>query len=139
MKLSTISGASTLFCILAQVKAFSIAPIQAPLPVPLPSPDPNQEFNFQCPDGKRFTKFELMQVVLGASEYMITNTSEDQYPLKYEYLEYDIHGELWYHIMKEGPEPHYFVIFNLDKQIAGLIRRTSVEDEDDILEPCGFM
>ena len=80
-----------------------------------------------------------MQVILEARHFMNINTEDDQYPQQYSHLEYDIPGELWYNPVAEGPPPHYFVIFNLENQIAGLMRRTLVENDIDILEPCDFI
>ncbi|VCU38977.1 Bgt-50241 [Blumeria graminis f. sp. tritici] len=106
MKFSIISGASTLFCILAPLKAFVIAPVRALLPNLLPAPDPNREFIFQCPDGKRFTKFELMQVILEARHFMNINTEDDQYPQQYSHL--------------EGPTSTLFCYIQLRKSNSGL-------------------
>ncbi|CAD6498875.1 BgTH12-04533 [Blumeria graminis f. sp. triticale] len=139
MKFSIISGASTLFCILAPVKAFVIPPVRALLPVLLPVPDPNREFRFHCPNGPIYSKAQLMDIVLSARAVMQTDRTDDLYPFVFTSLHYSIPGELWYYPMEEGPGPHDFVIFNTQARIVGAVSRTHHGNGPDIVEHCQFV
>ncbi|CAD6498876.1 BgTH12-04534 [Blumeria graminis f. sp. triticale] len=138
MKFSIISGASTLFCILAPVKAFVIPPVRALLPVLLPVPDPNREFRFHCPNGPIYSKAQAMDIVLSARAVMQTDRTDDLYPFVFTSLNYNVPGTVWYYPMAEGPGPHDFVVFNTDNEIVGLNSRTHYGEGPDVIENCRF-
>ncbi|CAD6498863.1 BgTH12-04521 [Blumeria graminis f. sp. triticale] len=132
MKFSIISGASTLYCILAPVQAFAI------LPAPLPVPDPDREFRFHCPNGPIYSKAQVTEKALTARAIMQFNRIDDDFPNVFTSLNYNIPGELWYYPMAEGPGPHDFVIFNTQTRIVGAVSRTHHGNGPDIIEPCQF-
>ncbi|CAD6498870.1 BgTH12-04528 [Blumeria graminis f. sp. triticale] len=133
MKFSTISGASTLFCILTPVIGLIVE--LALIPVP----DMNREFSLQCPNGPEYTKAELLQKVLLARQYMHPDKPEYDFPREYSNLPFGIPGDLWYYPMAEGPQPHIFVVFNLENRVAGAVSRTNDGNGPDVVQPCDFV
>ncbi|CAD6498873.1 BgTH12-04531 [Blumeria graminis f. sp. triticale] len=98
----------------------------------------NRNFSFECPTGTKFTKAELLQVVLFAKQFIRPDKPDIQYPDKFVHFGYDIPGYLWYYPMAGGPGPHDFVVFNTDNRIVGVASRVLSRQDDNIVLPCKF-
>ncbi|VCU38983.1 Bgt-50035 [Blumeria graminis f. sp. tritici] len=138
MKFFTISGISTLLCILAPVQAFVTPPLRDLIPNVLPVPDPNREFRFHCPNGPIYSKAQVMKVVLFAKKFIRPDKPDDEYPFVFTRLNYNVAETVWYYPMAEGPGPHDFVVFNTDSEIVGLNSRTHYSESSDVIENCEF-
>ncbi|VCU38980.1 BgtE-20072-2 [Blumeria graminis f. sp. tritici] len=126
MKFFTISGISTLFCIIAPVTALE------------PVPDMKRNFSFECPTGNEFTKAALLQRVLFVNQFIFPYKPDLQSYYKFVRFGYDIPEIVHHYPMEEGPGPHDFVIFNINNRIVGVASRVFSRSGDDIFLPCKF-
>ena len=131
MKLFTISGAVTLFSILAPVTAMSGTTAAPPLEVS----DQNRDFQFWCAEGRWYTK-EFIKAMVDNVIPLIGNPDPEQlYPSQFTMLAYKVPGPLWYQpLLRFGPDD--FVIFNQRGQIAGVAICGEHNDRSVWCDPC---
>ncbi|CAD6504323.1 BgTH12-06054 [Blumeria graminis f. sp. triticale] len=135
MKLFTISGATTLFCILAIVTAMSDYQDPALSPVP----DQNSDFIFNCPSGQTYVKDYLMRVVRGARQIMSNPHLHKSYPYHFNDILYNIDGQQWCYPLFGNDLIHDYVVFNTNNEIAGVAHRMTFNREEDEFEACHFI
>ncbi|CCU76097.1 CSEP0344 putative effector protein [Blumeria hordei DH14] len=158
MKLFTISGATTLFCILAPVTAIS----DHKLPGLTLVPEQNGDFSFNCPNGQTYTKDYLSGVVQEAIQIIHNSPGINSFPTHFNAFLFNIRGQQWFYPLRGNDKPMEFscfarslaltneynllavynlrdyVVFTTDYEIAGVIYYRTSDNGEEQCFPCQF-
>ncbi|CAD6504321.1 BgTH12-07860 [Blumeria graminis f. sp. triticale] len=135
MKLFSISGATTLFYILAPVTAMS----DVKYPGLLRVPNPNSYFEFLCPSFITYNKPTLMDKIQMIRRVAGNPQMRDYHPKAFDFHQFNIPGEQLYYPLSAAGAMQDYLVFNTDYVIAGVVTRSILANSEEDYAPCDII